>query len=454
MFDHEPTTRRGETALACLRAGIAAATPERVVREACSLDGDRLRVAGAGYDLDAFDRLLVLGAGKPAAAVADALSSLLGDRLDGGRVVVPERAADPDPPVARLPGDHPVPSARGVESTDRMAELAAEADERTLVLVVLAGGGSALAPAPEGVGLADLRETTERLLAAGADIDSINAVRKHLSALKGGGLARLAAPATVVGLVFSDVVGDDPAVVASGPTAPDPTTFDDALAALARYDVDPPAAVRERLERGARGRLPETPTAEDPAFDRTTTHVLAGGYTALAAAREVARDRGYEPLVLAAGVTGEASEAAHTHVAVARQSAATGDPVEPPAVVLAGGECTVTVEGSGTGGPNLEFALSAALDLPAGEDRVAVAAVDTDGLDGSTDAAGALVDGTTLGVDDRRAARSRLADNDALPALEDAGAVLSPGATETNVNDLRVAVVEGATEPGEPTKEL
>ncbi|MFB6157002.1 MAG: glycerate kinase [Haloferacaceae archaeon] len=444
MFDHDPTTPAAETALACLRAGIEAATPERVVAESCSLDGDSLRVDGASYDLAAFDRVLVLGTGKPGAAVASALEDLLGDRIDGGAVVVPADVADPDTgPVERLPGDHPVPSERGVQSAERARQLAESADDQTLVLAVLAGGGSSLLAAPaEGVSLADLRETTDRLLAAGADIGSINAVRRHLSAVKGGGLSRAAAPATVVGLVFSDVVGDDPAVVASGPTAPDPTTFGDALDALDRHGVEAPAAVRDRLERGARGEVEETAEPGDQAFARTTNHVVASGYTALAAAREAARDRGYDTTILAAGVTGEAREAAHTHAAVARQTTETGDPLAPPAVVLAGGECTVTVRGDGTGGPNLEFALSAALDLrDAGLGaRVAVAAVDTDGLDGSTDAAGALVDGTTVG--DERTARAALAENDALTRLDDLGAALRSGATDTNVNDLRVAVVE------------
>jgi hydroxypyruvate reductase len=444
VFDHDPATPAAETALACLRAGIEAASPAQVVAKSCSLDGDDLRVDGVSYDLAAFDRVVVLGTGKPAAAVASALEDLLGDRIDDGAVVVPGEVADPDAaPVARLPGDHPVPSERSVQSAERVRELAASADDRTLVLAVLAGGGSALLAAPaDEVSLADLRVTTDRLLSAGADIGSINAVRRHLSAVKGGELSRAAAPATVVGLVFSDVVGDDPAVVASGPTAPDPTTFGDALDALDRYGVQSPAAVRERLKRGARGDLAETAGPGDSAFARTTNHVLASGYTALAAARDEARERGYEPVVLAAGVTGEAREAAHTHVAVARQSTATGDPVVPPAVVLAGGECTVTVRGEGIGGPNLEFALSAALDLrdaDAGE-RVAVAAVDTDGLDGSTDAAGALIDGTT--VSDEAAARAALAENDALAALDDLGAALRSGATDTNVNDLRVAVVE------------
>lgn len=455
MFDRTDalasTPARG-TALACLRAGIAAARPDRAVADAVSLAGDALRVGEATYDLATVDRLVLVGAGKPAAGIATALESVLGDRLDGGCVVVPPADADPDAgPVARLAGDHPTPSERGAAATRRLRETVAAADARTLVLVAVGGGGSALLVAPaDGIALADLRATTDALLAAGADIDEINAVRKHLSALKGGGLARLAAPARLVGLVLSDVAGDDPATVASGPTVPDPTTHADALAVLDRYGVDAPPAVRDRLERGARGDAPETPGPGDPAFDRASTHVLAGGRTALDAAARTARERGYRSCLLSSRIRGEAREAARSHAAVAEEAAATGDPVAPPAVVLAGGECTVTLGSdpdpdAGTGGPNAEFALSAALDLAGAAlgDRVALAAVDTDGRDGASEAAGGLVDGTTLvDASARERARSALAGHDAAGALAALGATLRTGPTGTNVNDLRVAVIE------------
>ncbi|MFB6160672.1 MAG: glycerate kinase [Haloferacaceae archaeon] len=469
MFESLPggATPARETALACVRAGIAAAHPDRVVADGVDLDGDRLRVGDATYDLGAYDEVVVVGGGKAAGAVATALERVLGERIAAGAVVTidPDEGADdggaatgdaaaddpatgeapPDAPerIERHYGSHPVPDERGVAGAERVRELVEAAGERTLVLAVVTGGGSALLPAPaDEVGLADLRATTDRLLAAGADIDEINAVRAHLSALKGGGLADAATPATVVGLVLSDVVGDDLAVVASGPTAPDPSTFADALAVLDRYGVDAPDAVRRRLERGAAGEIPETPGPDDPAFDRVENRMLGTAYTALDAARAVARERGYDTCLLSSRVRGEASEAARTHAAVALESAATGDPVAPPAVVLAGGECTVTVTGDGEGGPNLEFALSAALDLSDAEagERVALAAVDTDGHDGGTTAAGGLVDGTT--VTDPEAARAALDRNDALAALEADDAVLYTGATGTNVNDLRVAVVE------------
>ncbi|WP_135819855.1 glycerate kinase type-2 family protein [Halostella litorea] len=438
------TTPARDVALACVEAGIEAGHPRTVVRDAVSLDGGTLRIrdaAGgeASYDLDGYDEVVVLGGGNAAAHVAAALEAVLGDRIDGGVVVTDDPAGTERVTVRE--GDHPVPTERGVEGARAVLSAADDAGEGTLVLAAITGGGSALLPAPAGdVSLDDLRAVTDGLLASGADIGDINAVRKHLSALKGGRLARRAAPATVVSLVLSDVVGNDLSVIASGPTAPDGTTFAEALSVLDRYGVDAPASARERLERGAAGELAETPGPDDPAFDRVANHVVADGRTAIDAARDAAAERGYDPLVLSSRVRGEAREAAKTHVAVAEEARATGDPVSPPAVVLSGGETTVTVRGDGEGGPNQEFALSAALELAGGGSEVAVAAVDTDGIDGATDAAGAVVDGAT--VDDADAARAALADNDAYPYLAARDALIRTGATGTNLNDLRALVVE------------
>jgi hydroxypyruvate reductase len=444
-FDADTPTRAHETAIACLRDAVAAVLPDRVVRDAVAVEGDELRVADATYDLGRFDRVLVVGGGKAGDGVADALEAVLGDRIDGGVVVTPDPGRGER--IDRLPGAHPVPSEGGVESASRIVELLAETDDRTLVLAVVTGGASAVIPTPaDGISLSDLQATTDALLRSGAHIGELNAVRKHLSTLKGGGLARLAAPATVVGLVFSDVVGNDLGVVASGPTAPDDTTYDDALSVLARYDLDVPESVRDRLESGARGAVDETPKSDDPAFDRVTNHVLADAHAALSAARQTARDRGYEPTILSSRVRGEAREAAKTHVAVAEEVAATGDPLDAPAVVLTGGECTVTVDGDGEGGPNLEYCLSAAREL--GTDAV-VAAIDSDGEDGGTAVAGAVVDAATVETrDDEGEAAAALTDNDALPFLRDRGCLVRTGPTGTNVNDLRVAVVDAPTDDG------
>ncbi|MFC6862405.1 glycerate kinase [Halomicroarcula sp. GCM10025817] len=424
-----------DCALDCLEAGIEAAQPRTVVAETVQRTGEQLRIDDAVYDLEAYERVVVLGGGKAAAQVARELEAILGDALTGGVVVTDDPEACDRVTVRE--GDHPVPSQRGVEGAEAVLEQARAADESTLVLAVITGGGSALLPAPaEAVGLEALQSVTDALLSSGATIDEINAVRKHCSRLKGGRLAAAAAPATVATLVFSDVVGDDLSVIASGPTVPDETTFADALAVLDRYDIDAPA-VRDYLTAGVDGDVSETPSPGDPAFDRVSTHILADAWTALEAARSTARERGYETMVLSSRLRGEAREAGLAHLAVAEEVVATGNPVEPPAVVLSGGELTVTVRGDGEGGPNQEFALAGAIDLPPG---AVLAAVDTDGRDGASDAAGAIVDSET--VTDTAAARDALDDNDAGGYLAGRDARIVTGRTGTNVNDLRVLVVD------------
>jgi hydroxypyruvate reductase len=495
-----------ETAVECLSAALAASHPRRVVADAVSLgmsgadaDGSNfsrtIRVADAAYSLPGYDRVLVVGGGKAAAGVADALDATLGDVIDEGVVVVPGDTlpaedggrggnADGDGRIARLPGDHPVPSERAVEATARIRTLLGTADDRTLVLAVVTGGASALLPAPAAdIDLSALRATTEALVSSGAAIGEINAVRKHLSELKGGGLARTAAPATVVSLVLSDVVGDRLDVIASGPTVPDRSTFDDALAVLDRYEVPVPDAVRDRLERGAAGdpAVPETPTPGDSVFDRTHVHVLASTTTALEAAGESARASGYDTCLLTSRLRGEARASAGSLAAVAEEILASGNPVAPPAVVVSGGESTVTLRdgpdgtesgaggGTGTGGPNQEVGLGFALSFdgagavstaggPGGDadrtdpldrlaDRIAFLSVDSDGIDGASDAAGALVDPRTVaGPEDREAARVALDGHDALPYLDSRGDLIRTGPTGTNVNDLYVLVVEPTDE--------
>jgi hydroxypyruvate reductase len=437
--DRLATSEGRDVALECVAAGIEAGHPRTVVRDAVALEGTTLRVGDATYDLDDYDEVVVLGGGNAAAHVAAALEDVLGGRIAGGVVVTDDPVATDRVTVRE--GDHPVPSERGVAGARAVLEAAGAADAGTLVLAAITGGGSALMPAPAGeVSLADLQSTTDALLESGADIGEINAVRKHLSALKGGRLARRAAPATVVSLLLSDVVGNDPGTIASGPLAPDTSTFDDALAVLERYGIDAPVAVVDRLERGAAGDVAETPGPDDPAFERVSNRVVADGTTVLEAARDAAGERGYGTLVLSSRVRGEAREAARTHVAIAEEIRATGTPLAPPAVVLSGGETTVTVRGDGTGGPNQEFATSAALELADGRDGgITVAAVDTDGIDGATDAAGALVDGAT--VEDPERARAALAANDVSPYLEGRNGLILTGPTGTNLNDLRVLVV-------------
>ena len=421
-------------ALDCLAAGIDRSRPATVIPSVVTVADTTITVAGEQFDRRAYDRIVVLGGGNAAAHVAGELERALGTTIDGG-LVVTDDPVDLDR-VRVLPADHPLPSERGVESTRELLAAAEDCDERTLVLAVVTGGGSACMAAPDGVSLSDLRSTTTALLDSGVPIESINAVRKHLSAIKGGQLARRLAPARVCGIVFSDVVGDDLSVIASGPLSPDPSTAQDALAVLDSIDATVPDSVRQRLQQCVDGEVTETPGPDDPVFERVSTHVVANNMTALRAASERAAAAGYEPLILSSRVQGEARATARTHGAIAAEIRATGTPIEPPAVVLSGGETTVTVSGDGRGGPNQEFVLGGLADLPT--DSV-LAAVDTDGIDGGTDAAGALVDGRNR--PDEAAIREALARNDAYRLLADHGALVETGPTGTNVNDLRVVVV-------------
>jgi len=459
-----------ESAVACLAAGVGRADPARATREAVAVDvdgsADALVADGDRYSLSGVERVLVLGGGKGSDRVAAALVDVLDGRVDDGVVVVDEPDGDVETgPVSVRVGDHPLPSERGVAAASAVRERALSAYASTLVLAVVTGGASALLPVPvDGVDLPALRSVTRDLLDAGASIEELNAVRKHLSTLKGGGLAAAASPARVVTVAVSDVVGDDPSIIGSGPTAPDGSTYADALAVLSRYGVAAAgdgadaSAVRAHLAAGERGDRPETPGQGDGTFEDAGYHVVASARTAVAGARAAAADRGLSPCVLSTTVDGEAALAGRVHAAVAREVAAAGDPVSAPAAVLSAGETTVTVTGDGTGGPNQAFVLGAAVALADGPSlpddvAVAVAAADTDGRDGASDAAGAVLAGDALSgdaLDDDvlAAARRALDQDDATGFFERiadddrvAGGRLRSGATGTNVDDLRVLVV-------------
>nr|WP_193570746.1 DUF4147 domain-containing protein [Halorubellus sp. JP-L1] len=448
-----------------MSAGVRRADPARATRDAVAVDDGAvddeesddatLVVDGERYSLAGVERVLVLGGGKGSDRVAAALVDALDGRVEGGVVAVDEPTEGVDAgPVSVRVGDHPLPSERGVAAASAVRERAVAADASTLVLAVVSGGASALLPAPvDGVDLDALRSVTRDLLDAGASIGEVNAVRKHVSTLKGGRLAVAASPARVVTVAVSDVVGDDPATIGSGPTAPDGSTYADALDVLSRYDVAAPA-VRAHLAAGERGDHTETPGPDDAAFDDAGYHVVASARTAVAGVRAAAEDRGLASRVLSTTVDGEASPAGRVHAAIAREVAATDEPVTAPGVVLSAGETTVTVTGDGTGGPNQAFVLGAAIALAEGPSlpdgvEVAVAAVDTDGRDGSSEAAGAVLAGDALADADALAgARRALADDDATGFFERVsddqrvdGGLLHSDATGTNVNDLRVIVV-------------
>ncbi|MDI7277651.1 MAG: glycerate kinase, partial [Anaerolineae bacterium] len=404
-----------------------------------------LRVDGESYDLRRFRRIYVVGAGKASAPMAEALEELLGERLTGGVVNVRDGYARPLARIRLKEAGHPVPDERGLAGTREMLALLQDAGEEDLVIAVISGGGSALLVAPvEGVTLADLQRLTGLLLRSGATIGEMNAVRKHLSLVKGGQLARAAAPAPLIALILSDVVGSPLDVIASGPAAPDESTFADAWAVLERYRLlqeAPPAAVAY-LRRGLDGLVPETPKPGDPALARVRNVIVASNRLATLAGLARADELGMHTLLLSTYVEGEAREVGRVLAGVAREVALHGQPVPRPACIVAGGETTVTVRGPGLGGRNQELALGAALGL-AGLERALVASLASDGSDGPTDAAGAIADGTTLA---RAAAlgldpHASLAANDSYRFFSALGDLLVTGPTHTNVNDLVLVMV-------------
>jgi hydroxypyruvate reductase len=439
-------------------AALAAVDPEEAVRRHLRLEGRRLRAGSSTYDLDACERVLVAGAGKAAAPMALALERLLEGRIDGGLIVVKDGHGLPLERIRVVEAGHPVPDARGVRGTEEILKLLESAGGRDLVLFLVTGGGSALLAAPaQGIRLSEKQEATRRLLACGATIHEINAIRKHLSRAKGGQLARAAHPAAVLSLVLSDVIGDDLDVIGSGPTVPDTSTFGDTLEILRRYGIlnRVPDGVRAHLERGAAGLLPETPKPGDPVFGRCSELLVGTNLRALSAAAAAAERLGYRSLILSSRLEGEAREVARAFAAVGREVLGSRHPVPPPACILAGGETTVTLRGGGRGGRNQEFALAGAIALE-GVEGVVLLAGGTDGTDGPTDAAGALADGSTaerarrLGLDPLE----RLRENDAYHFFRPLDGLIMTGPTRTNVMDVYMLLVDdrpSGAGPGRPT---
>jgi len=428
-------------------AGVTAVEPGRAVANHLSFRNGTLFAGEEKIPLAPDSRVFIVGAGKAGAPMAAAVEKVLGNILFKGLVVVKYGHLARVKKVLLREAAHPVPDEAGLAASLEMRELLEETREGDLIICLLSGGGSALLPSPAPpVTLADKQAVTNLLLASGAEITEINCVRKHLSLLKGGGLARAAYPARVVTLILSDVVGDPLDVIASGPTVGDPTTFTDALDILNRYSLKNkvPETVLNYLKMGADGRYKETPKPGDPELNGVFNVLVGTNSIAVNAARKKAMFLGYNTSVLSTTITGETRDAAASHAAVAREILAGNHPTPPPACVLSGGETTVTIRGKGKGGRNQEFALAAAIGIK-GLPDAAILSGGTDGTDGPTDAAGAVADGTTVmradaaGMDPR----AYLDNNDAYPFFEKLGDLLVTGPTLTNVMDLRVILVGG-----------
>ncbi len=439
------------------RASLSAVNPRVIVSQSLRIDRGVLHVQGSGvareFDLSRFPRMFVIGFGKAAAPMAQAVEETLGARIEKGLIVVKPGHELPLTRIRQVPGGHPIPDENSAQAAGEVARLADEADERTLVIVLISGGGSSLLAAPandgaERVSLADIQETTRQMLACGATINEMNCIRKHLLLLAGGRLAGRMAPATSLSLVLSDVVGDDLQTIASGPMCADSTTYAQAVSIIEHYGIGSrlPDPVMKRLVEGRTGKVPETPKPGTPELSTAFTFLVGTNLLALQSAGREAARLGYSVLILTSHLTGEAREAARVLAAVAKDVTGSAIPCAPPACILAGGETTVTVRGKGRGGRNQEMAVSFLAEIEKEQAlllRAHFLSFSTDGEDGPTDAAGGFASASLFSAA-RSAAKDiqgALRDNDSYTLLKKIGGLFVTGQTNTNVCDIQITMV-------------
>ncbi len=426
-------------------AGLQAVDPKIAVQKYLKLESGCLQVGEQTYQLSDFHNIFVVGAGKAGAPMAAAVEEVLGDKLSVGVINVKYGHTEPLKKIKITEAGHPVPDQAGLWGTLEIVELLKDAGKNDLIICLISGGGSALLPLPvEGISLAEKQELTEKLLACGATINEINTIRKHISKIKGGQLARLAFPATLITLILSDVVGDPLDAIASGPAVPDTSTFQDVKDILSRYEIwhDIPNPIQSHIQKGSNGEIPETPKSGDEIFSKVQNVIVGSNIQAVLGAKNEAQDLGYNTLVLSSLIEGETKDVAGVHSAIAKEILKTGNPVKPPACLISGGETTVTLRGGGKGGRNQEFVLAAAIDI-SGLEPVVILSGGTDGTDGPTDAAGAICDGQTISKAKKKGmnAMGYLSKNDSYSFFKPLNDLLITGPTKTNVMDLRIILV-------------
>ena len=421
--------------------------PERLVKNKVSILESTLIVEEREYNLKDYENIYVVGGGKACAPMAKAMEELLGDRLENGIIVVKYNHGLPLKKIETVEASHPIPDQNGERGASDILRLLSRTGEKDLVICLLSGGGSALLVQPhKEITLQDIQTTSAELLACGATIGEINTVRKHLSSIKGGQLAKAVYPSTLITLILSDVVGDPMDIIASGPTVPDESTFEDAYEIIQKYSLEEKIlnSVYRFLRSGKMGKVEETPKKGNQIFDNTQNVIVGSNKIALDAAEKKAKDLGYNTIILSSLVEGESRDAAKFFAAIAKEVSRTGTPVPKPACIIAGGETTVTIKGEGKGGRNQEFALSAALEIE-GFKGVVILSAGTDGTDGPTDATGAIVDYNTC-KDARKKFHLRpdefLSKNDSYNFFKKTGEHIITGPTMTNVMDIMISLID------------
>ncbi len=428
-------------------AGIEAVSPLKAVKRHIKIEGKELILSKDNseikrYNLDKFEKIFVVGAGKATSSMARAIEDMLENRITAGCICVKHGHVADLKRVEQIEASHPIPDNEGMKGADKIYNIIKGADKNDLIISLISGGGSALMPLPQAsIKLQDKQKTTDMLIKSGATIHEINSVRKHLSRLKGGNMARAAYPASVINLMISDVVGDNMDVIASGPFVPDTSDFKDSLHVLDKYKLrkSVPLPVRIYLEEGAGGSHPENPGPGDYIFSKVTNLIIASNFLALKAARDKADELGYKSIILSSLIEGDTAETAEWHCRIAKEIDATGNPLPRPACIITGGETTVKVRGSGRGGRNMEFAMQAVKGI-AGLDKMIVASVGTDGTDGPTDAAGAFAAGDTLKRLEEMSLNINefILDNNSYQMFSALGDLIITGPTNTNVMDMRI----------------
>jgi glycerate 2-kinase len=427
------------------RFSLKAVDPFYAIKKQVKLVEDNLWVKDNFYNLKEIKRILVIGAGKASAPMAQAVEKILGPRIHKGVVVTKHGYVVPLKRIQLVEGGHPLPDRGGIEGTKRILKLISNLRQNDLVICLVSGGGSSLFVSPSpGISLKDKKELTDQLLRCGANIQEINAIRKHISRVKGGRLAQLAYPAYVITLILSDVIGNKIDSIASGPTAPDTTTFSDCLRIIQKYKLKDkiPGSIYDHLKKGTQGKTEETPKSGDPIFKKVRNFIIGSNAQALEAAKQKAEDLCFNTVILSKPVSGDTTRAAVRHANLAKGVQEKGDPVSPPACLISGGETTVMVKGKGLGGRNQEFVLVGATKI-ANRRNVVMLSAGTDGTDGPTDAAGAICDGKTIkralqkGLDPKQ----YLNNNDSYHFFQKLGDLLKTGPTNTNVMDIHLILV-------------
>jgi hydroxypyruvate reductase len=438
-------------AKAIFSKALSAVEPSKILKDRIRIEKDHLLIKMDEniekiFDLKSFDKIFLVGTGKASNSMAQVVEEIFGDWMTKGLITTKYGHLLPLKKTEIIEAGHPIPDQNGYEGAKKIKNLLKKSGPKDLVLFLLSGGGSALLPFPaDGIGLKEKQEVTQLLLDCGADIKEINTIRKHISQMKGGWLAKWAYPSTVIGFILSDVVGDQLDVIGSGPTVPDPSTFEEVWEIIKKYDLlnEISPSIQKHLQLGKEGEKEETPKPGEVVFEKVYNSLIGSNILALRAAEKEAKFLGFNTLILSSSIVGETRESALFHSAIAKEVISSGNPIPTPACILSGGETTVTIKGTGLGGRNQEFALAGAIEI-SGIEKVVLLSGGTDGTDGPTDATGAVADHTTvdransMGMD----SKAYLKDNNAYPFFKKLGDLLITGPTHTNVMDVRILLVD------------